>query len=73
MVVAMVLVSGIPNKITYYTNLTAAVMALSGNNDVVGQNITFIIKRGGVQLRNLMKIIFNSSGVFSQSAPVVIF
>lgn len=60
-------------EITYSENVTAAIIAVSGNGGVAGQKVTVVIKRGGNQVGTPMEVIANSSGGFSQSAPVVVF
>lgn len=61
-------------EVIYASNVTAAVMALSGNGGVAGQKITLTIKRGGSQLGAPIEITANSSGSFPpQSSPVVVF
>lgn len=69
-------VTSIPwsKEISYSSNVTAAVMSLSGSGGVVGQKITLAIKRSGTQQGIPMEITANNSGTFPpQSSPVIVF
>lgn len=67
-------ISSLPwnKEITYNNSVTAAIVAISGNGGVAGQQVTIVVKRGGSQLSST-KATAGSSGSFTQSAPVVIF
>jgi hypothetical protein len=60
-------------EINYATNVTAAIIAVSGNGGVAGQKVTVIIQRGGSQIGTPMEVVANSSGSFSQAAPAIVF
>jgi len=60
-------------EITYATNVTAAIIAISGNGGVPGQKVTLVIKRGGAQLGTPIEATADASGNFSKSAPPIIF
>lgn len=60
-------------EITYATNVTAAIMALSGSGGVAGQKVVLLIKRGGKQVGQPFEVTAESSGGFSKAAPVVVF
>lgn len=58
-------------EITYESNVSAAIIAISGNGGTVGQQVTVIVKRGNTQVSSTTATADNS-GSFSRSAPVVI-
>ncbi|WP_304063792.1 hypothetical protein [Pedobacter glucosidilyticus] len=60
-------------EITYNNNVTAAIIALSGNGGVSGQTISLTIKRDQKPAINPVNIIANASGAFSEAAPVIVF
>ncbi len=60
-------------EITYASSVTAAIILISGNGGVAGQKVTVIIKRGGTQVGAPVVAVAESSGSFSQPAPVVVF
>lgn len=61
-------------EITYASNVTAAIIALSGGGGVAGQKVTLVIKRGGSQVGTPIEFVAEgSSGGFSKAAPVVVF
>lgn len=61
-------------EITYSSNVTAAVISLSGTGGVTGQKATLIIKRGGSQVGSPIEVTANSSGAFPpQSSPAIVF
>lgn len=59
-------------EITYNANVTAAIIAASGNAGVQGQQINIVVKRGGAILTTT-PVTANSAGGFSQTSPVVVF
>lgn len=67
-------VSSLPwnKEITYASNVTAAIIAVSGNGGSIGQQVTVVVKRGGNRVSSTV-ITANNSGSFSQAAPVVTF
>ncbi len=68
-------VSSLPwnKEVSYGTNVTAAIIAVSGNGGVAGQQVTVVIRRGGNQVGAPMAVVANGSGGFSKAAPVVVF
>ena len=60
-------------EITFADNVTAASIALVGNGGTPGQKVTLVIKRGGTQVGTPVEAVANSSGAFSEAAPVVVF
>lgn len=60
-------------EINYASNVTAVIIAVSGNGGTAGQKVTVVIKRGGSQVGTPMEVVANSSGGFTQAAPVVVF
>ncbi|WP_316812593.1 hypothetical protein [Pedobacter heparinus] len=60
-------------EITYATNVTAAIIAISGNGGVAGQKVTLVIKRGGIQLGTPIEAVADAVGSFSKAAPVIVF
>jgi hypothetical protein len=58
-------------EITYESNVSAAIIAISGNGGTVGQQVTVVVKRGSAQASSTTATADNS-GSFSRSAPVVI-
>ncbi|MCU0384481.1 MAG: hypothetical protein MUE38_00520, partial [Flavihumibacter sp.] len=67
-------VSSIPwtKELTYSSNITAAILAVSGNGGTAGQELTIIIKRGNRQVSST-KAVANNIGSFTIAAPVVTF
>jgi hypothetical protein len=59
-------------EITYASNVTAAIIAVSGNGGTSGQKITVVVKRSNSQISSTV-VTAGSSGGFSQAAPVVVF
>lgn len=59
-------------EITYASNVTAAIIAISGNGGAAGQQVTVVVKKGGTQVSSTTATA-NSSGSFTQAAPVVTF
>jgi hypothetical protein len=59
-------------EITYASNVTAAIIAISGNGGTAGQQLTIVVKKGNTQVSST-PITAGSQGSFSQSAPVVTF
>lgn len=60
-------------EITYNSNVTAAIILVTGNGGVAGQKVTVVIKRGGSQVGTPTEAVAESSGSFSKPAPVVVF
>ncbi|TCD00518.1 hypothetical protein [Pedobacter psychroterrae] len=60
-------------EITYASNVTAAIIALSGNGGTPGQKITLSIKRGGTQVGTPKDIVADGSGGFSEALPAIVF
>lgn len=60
-------------EITYSSNVTAAIIAMSGNGGVAGQKVTLVVKRAGSQVGAPIDAVANASGSFSKSAPVIVF
>ena len=67
-------VSSIPwtKELTYSGTVTAAILAVSGNNGTAGQELTIVIKRGNSQVSST-KVVANSIGSFTIAAPVITF
>jgi hypothetical protein len=59
-------------EIVYAANVTAAIIAISGNGGTAGQQVTVVVKKGGSQVSSTIATA-NSSGSFTQAAPVVTF
>jgi hypothetical protein len=59
-------------EIMYAANVSAAIIAITGNGGVAGQQVTVVIKKAGTQLSSTQAIA-DGSGGFSKSAPVVVF
>lgn len=59
-------------EITYASNVSAAIIAISGNGGTVGQQVTVVVKKGGTQVSSTTATADNS-GSFSRSAPVITF
>jgi hypothetical protein len=59
-------------EITYASNVSAAIIAFSGNGGTAGQQVTIVVKKGGTQVSST-PVTAGSSGSFSQAAPVVTF
>jgi hypothetical protein len=59
-------------EITYAANVSAAIIAVTGNGGLVGQQVVVIVKTGGSQVSSTTATADNS-GSFSQPAPVVTF
>mgnify|MGYP003574868168 CR=1 FL=1 len=59
-------------EITYASNVTSAIIAISGNGGVPGQKVTVVVKRDGRQLSSTVATA-DASGSFSKPAPTVIF
>ncbi len=60
-------------EITYASNVTSAAIALIGNGGVAGQKVTLTLKRGNQLVGTPLEVTANSSGAFSEAAPVVVF
>jgi len=59
-------------EIVYAANVTAAIIAISGNGGTAGQQVTVVVKKGGTQISSTQAIA-DGSGSFSKSAPVITF
>lgn len=59
-------------EITYASNVTSAIIAVSGNDGTAGQQVTVVVKKGGSQVSSTTAT-GNSSGSFTQAAPVITF
>jgi hypothetical protein len=60
-------------EITYASNVSAAIVALTGNGGASGQKVTLLIKRGGTQVGAPFEVVAEATGSFSKAAPVVVF
>ncbi len=65
---------GLPwsKEVTYASNVTAAIIAITGNGGTVGQQVTVIVKKGGSQISSTV-FTADNAGSFSKTAPQVIF
>lgn len=59
-------------EITYAANVTAAIIAVSGNGGSPGQTVTVVVKRGGSVISTTIATA-DIAGSFSKSAPVIVF
>lgn len=59
-------------EILYADNVSAAIIAITGNGGVAGQQVTVVVKKAGTQLSSTQATA-DGSGSFSKSAPVVVF
>ncbi len=59
-------------EIIYSNNVTAVVIAISGNGGVANQEVTLIIKKGGVQISNPIIFKANVAGSFTGSSPGIV-
>lgn len=59
-------------ELTYSSNVTAAILAVSGNGGAAGQELIIIVKRGNSQVSST-KAVANNVGSFTIAAPVVTF
>lgn len=60
-------------EITYASNVTAAIIAITGNGGVAGQKVTVIITKGGNQVGTPLEITAESSGSFSRALQPIVF
>ncbi|SCY36758.1 hypothetical protein [Flavobacterium caeni] len=60
-------------EITFNAGVTAANIVISGNGGTAGQQVTLVIKRGGVAIGAPVTATADASGSFSRAAPVVVF
>jgi hypothetical protein len=60
-------------EITYKSNVTAAIIAISGFGGQPGQQVTVIVKRGNTQVSTPTTATADADGGFSKAAPVVQF
>lgn len=68
-------ISSLPwnKEITYQSNVTAAIFALSGGGGTPGQKATITIKKGDSQVGVPTLATADASGSFSVSCPVITF
>lgn len=59
-------------EITYAANVTAAVVAISGNGGNPGQRVTAEVKRNGARVATVVATA-NSSGSFTEASDAVVF
>lgn len=59
--------------IDYEQNVTAAIIAVSGNGGAAAQQLTVVVKKLADNSTTTTVVTANSSGSFSQTAPVVTF
>lgn len=59
-------------EIVYAANVTAAIIAITGNGGVAGQQVTVVVKKGNTQL-STTSATADGSGSFSKAAPVITF
>ena len=59
-------------EVTYASNVTAAILAVTGNGGVAGQKVTVIVKKGGSQISSTV-MTAETSGSFSKPTPTVTF
>lgn len=59
-------------EITYNSNVSAAIVAISGNSGTAGQQVTVVVKKGAVQISSTTATADNA-GSFSRAAPVITF
>jgi len=59
-------------EVTYASNVTAAILAVTGNGGVAGQKVTVIVKKGGSQISSTV-MTAETSGSFSKPTPSVTF
>lgn len=58
--------------ITYASSVTAAILAVSGNGGVSGQQLTIVVKKAG-NTASTTRATANSAGSFTITTPVVTF
>lgn len=59
-------------EITYDSNVTAAIFAISGNGGTTGQQVTVVVKRGSTLVSTTVATA-DASGSFSKPVPTIIF
>ena len=59
-------------EIIYNSNVSAAIIAISGNGGTAGQQVTVVVKKGGTQISSTTATADNA-GSFTRSAPVITF
>jgi len=59
-------------EVIYASNVTAAILAVTGNGGVAGQKVTVIVKKGGSQISSTV-MTAETSGSFSKPTPTVTF
>jgi hypothetical protein len=59
-------------EVTYASNVTAAIIAISGNGGTAGQQVTVVVKRGDSKVSSTTATA-NSYGSFTKAAPAVTF
>lgn len=60
-------------EINYASNVTAAIIAVTGSGGTAGQKATLVIKRGGKQVGTPLELVAQSTGSFSEAAPPIVF
>lgn len=60
-------------QVEYNSSVTAAIIAVSGNGGVAGQQITLTVKRGNTVIGTPTIATADASGSFTKAAPVVVF
>jgi hypothetical protein len=59
-------------EVIYNANVTAAVIGVSGTGGMVNQEVSLVIKKGGVQISAPLIFKANSAGGFIGSAPGIL-
>lgn len=59
-------------EVTYASNITAAIIAVSGNGGVAGQQVTVVVKKEGSQL-STTQATADGSGSFTKAVPPITF
>lgn len=59
-------------EVTYAANVTAAIIAISGNGGIAGQQVTVVVKKAGSQL-STTQATADGSGSFTKAVPAITF
>lgn len=59
-------------EVTYAANVTAAIIAISGNGGIAGQQVTIVVKKAGSQL-STTQATADGSGSFTKAVPAITF
>ena len=59
-------------EVNYNSNVSAAVMAVSGNGGTAGQQVKVVVLKGGTQISSTT-VTADNTGSFSSSVPVITF